>query len=112
MKRIKFISLDQLLEMKTNHDDFMIVDVLSPEKFQEGHLPGAINIPVDQIEKEAEIRINEKAAVVVVYCGGYSCTASTTATRKLLDLGYKHTVDFKGDKKAWKDAGLDLGIGQ
>lgn len=111
MKRIKFIALDQLLEMKTNHDDFMIVDVLSPEKFQDGHIPGAVNIPANKIAQEAKNRIDKKDTVVV-YCGSYTCGASTVAARELLDLGYTKTLDFKGGKKAWTNAGMDLEIGK
>jgi rhodanese-related sulfurtransferase len=110
MKRVKFIPLDQLLEMKTNSDVFTLIDVLSPENFKEGHLPGAINIPTEQIEQQSAGF--DKKDTLIVYCAGYTCGASTAATRKLLDLGYKNTLDFKGGKKAWQEAGFDLESGQ
>ena len=111
MKRIKFITLDQLLEMKANDEKFTLVEVLAPDNFQEGHLSGAINIPADKIEQEAATRLDEKD-VIIVYCGSYACGASTIAARTLLDMGYKNTLDFKGGKKTWKDAGLALVTGQ
>ena len=53
MKRIKFISIEQLLEMMENKDKFRLVEVLSEDSYKEGHIPNAISIPVDNLEKEA-----------------------------------------------------------
>jgi len=52
--------------MKDLPNHAQIVDVRTPGEFQEGHFPGAINIPVDQLQK----RIGElkKEQPVVAYC--------------------------------------------
>ena len=44
-----------------------VVEVLPPEEFEEDHLPGAINMPLRNIETEAEERLN-KSSPVIVYC--------------------------------------------
>ena len=44
-----------------------LVEVLGPEEFEEEHLPGAINIPLRRIEREALDRL-DPARPVVVYC--------------------------------------------
>jgi rhodanese-related sulfurtransferase len=44
-----------------------VVEVLGPEEFEEDHLPGAINIPLRRIEKEATSRL-EPTRPVLVYC--------------------------------------------
>jgi phage shock protein E len=44
-----------------------VVEVLGPEEFEEDHLPGAINVPLRKIEKEARARLDPTRAVVV-YC--------------------------------------------
>ena len=48
--RVKFISVETLLELKENNDKFKLVDVLSPESYGEGHIPGAINIPPEELK--------------------------------------------------------------
>jgi rhodanese-related sulfurtransferase len=44
-----------------------LVEVLGPEEFEEEHLPGAINIPLTRIEREAMDRL-DATRPVVVYC--------------------------------------------
>ena len=107
MKRVKFISIEQLLEMKENNDSIKIVEVLSEDNYRQGHIHGAINIPVDRIEKEAGKKL-KKTDTIITYCASYACHASTNAAKMLLKMGYKNVLDFKGSKKTWVDAGFKL----
>lgn len=107
MKKIKFISLDELLEIIVNEEHFKLVEVLGEENFKQGHLPGAINIPVDKLENLASKYLS-KNDKIVVYCASYACHASTNAAEILLEMGYKKTLDFKGSKKLWVESGLEL----
>ncbi len=109
MSKIKFISLDKLLEMYTNREEFKVLESMSPEYFSQGHLPGAINIPLDKVRVEASNHFNG-SDTIVVYCLDYKCHASTKAAKILQQLGYFNVFDFKAGKKAWVDAGLDLEI--
>ena len=47
-----------------------LVDVLSPESFATRHIPDAINLPVADIPRRAPERLPDRAAPIVVYCGG------------------------------------------
>lgn len=105
--KLQLITLEKVIEMKENNEDFTLVEVLSSEKYEEGHVPGAINIELDQVRDEAEGKL-EKGRTVVVYCGGYACRASTKAAKILMSMGYKDVLDFKGGKPVWKNAGLKL----
>jgi len=107
MDKIKFIAIEQLLEMMENKEQFKLVEVLSPESYKEGHIPGAINLPFDKVNELAPKHL-KKTDAIIVYCANYHCQASTKATRALLDIGYLHTVDFKAGKQGWENAGLDL----
>jgi rhodanese-related sulfurtransferase len=93
--------------MNANEEKFTLVDVLSEESYKEGHIPGAINIPLGNLESLAE-RYLDRKDTIVVYCGSYSCQASTKATKKLLEMGYENTLDFKAGKRGWQHAGLKL----
>ena len=107
MKKLSLVTIEKLLEMKANNEKFKLIDVLSEESFKEGHIPGAINIPLGNLESLAE-RYLDKQDKIVVYCGSYSCPASTKATRKLLEMGYENTLDFKAGKRGWQHTGLGL----
>lgn len=107
MAKIKFLPIDGLLEMKANNEKFKLVEVLREESFKEGHVPGAISIPLDQLGEKAK-NLLKKSDKVIVYCASYGCKASTKATEMLMKMGYKKTMDFKGGKKQWVDSGLEL----
>ena len=106
-RHLELITLERLLEMRENGERFTLVEVLPEPSFKEGHLPDAINIPVESLETEAP-RLLGRHDKVVVYCGGYMCAASTKAARKLAEMGYKHALDFKAGKNGWKAAGFPL----
>ena len=107
MAKLKMVTLEYLIERKENNEDFKLVEVLTEKQFKEGHIPGAINIVVDKIRDNAAKHL-EKEDHIIVYCASYTCTASTRATRKLLELGYKNVVDFKAGKAGWQKAGFKL----
>jgi rhodanese-related sulfurtransferase len=47
-----------------------LVDVLPREEYEEEHLPGAINIPLKELDREMNARLNRDASVIV-YCHDY-----------------------------------------
>lgn len=72
-------------------NDAIIIDVRKPESFQKGHIPMAINLPMERIEgKQVTL---PKSKTLIVYCdtGG----ASVLAARVLDDLGY-HVINCVG----------------
>lgn len=105
MTKLRLLSLEGLLEMKLNEELFQLVEVLSPEEYQDRHIPGAFNIPLDELGETAGSRLNPEMTVVV-YCGKYSCPASTQAARKLGELGFPDVFDYKAGKHGWAAAGL------
>ena len=83
-------------------ESFTVVDVRDVEEFQEGHIAGAINIPVAVFASQSEVL--DKKKQIIVYCN--SGGRSYNAYRKLMKLGYKKI------KQAifadWKEAGLPV----
>ncbi len=107
MVKIRFITIEKLMEMMVNHEKFKLVEVLHEDNFKEGHIPGAINLPIGGLAELAKKHL-KKTDTIVVYCASYACHASTKAAEILLKMGYKKTFDFKASKKGWVDAGLEL----
>ena len=98
-------------ELKTWLDqekDLTLIEVLPQESFREFHIPGAINIPGDQLRNRiAEVAPN-KDKTVVVYCASPSCTASDRAAELLVEMGYTDVHDYRGGKSHWKEGGLPV----
>jgi len=72
----------------------ILVDVRTPEEYREGHIPGAILLPVDEILANAESVIPDKEATYFIYCR--SGNRSATAAAQLVEMGYLNIYDLGG----------------
>jgi rhodanese-related sulfurtransferase len=86
----------------------LVAEILGPKYFESGHLPGAVNLPLDGLVEGAARLLPDKSAEIIVYCASVTCQNSHVAQRKLLSLGYQNVRVFAGGKAAWKDAGREL----
>jgi len=65
---ISTISRDELKTKIERRDNFLLVETLPRTAYQHAHLPGAINLPPDQVQQLAPALLPDKAADIVVYC--------------------------------------------
>jgi phage shock protein E len=70
----------------------LVIDVRSPSEFNSGHLPTAINIPLDEIETALPQRAKEKNQVLLLHC--QSGMRSGMARRKLKGMGYANAFNL------------------
>jgi rhodanese-related sulfurtransferase len=68
MQDVPTISRFELKKRIDAKRPFALVETLAPEYFAKGHLPGAINLPPDQVEQLAPTLLPDQAAEIVVYC--------------------------------------------
>jgi rhodanese-related sulfurtransferase len=82
----------------------LILDVRTQAEFSSGHVPGAVNIPHDELAMRLSDLDSETDRPVVVYCrsGKRAGLASTV----LLEAGYTNVLHLDGDMNAWKASGL------
>ena len=86
-----------------------LIDVRTTEEYESGHVSGAQNISVDQIETAIQIAVPEKSDVIIVYCR--SGNRSAQAGKILEDMGYKvildagGIIDYKGEQVKGSDPG-------
>lgn len=65
---VKTISRDELKEKIDGGDKFLLVETLPAAAYHHAHLPGAINLPPDQVTQLAPELLPDKTAEIVVYC--------------------------------------------
>ena len=70
----------------------LVIDVRTPSEFSSGHLPKAINIPLDQIETVLPRRVKDKSQVLLLHC--HSGMRSGMAKKKLNALGYSNAYNL------------------
>ena len=84
----------------------LVLDVRTPEEFKSGHIPGAVNIPVDELgSRLGELKV-AKGEEVVVHCERGPRAAKAEAL--LQQSGYTDVVDLSGHMKAWRESGLPM----
>ncbi|MCL6526322.1 MAG: metalloregulator ArsR/SmtB family transcription factor [Thermaceae bacterium] len=98
------VSATELLE-RVKAGKVALVDVRPAQEYQVRHLPGAISMPLDQLEDQ--LRNLPKNREVVVYCRGCYCVFADEAVRLLKSWGYKAQRIEEGPMD-WKLLGLPL----
>ena len=78
------------------------LDVRTPPEFEEGHIPGASNVPLDQLLDSQDKLPADRDALIVVYCkSGWRASIGMVAMRM---LGYTNAKGFDGSWLAWTAA--------
>ena len=88
------ISMDKAVKMMKDEKNYIILDVRRPDEFAEGHIPGAINVPNEEIGTAEIAELPSKSQLILVYCR--SVRRSKEASEKLVKLGYTNVVEFGG----------------
>ena len=88
------ISMDEAVKMMKDEKNYIILDVRRPDEFAEGHIPGAINVPNEEIGTAEIAELPDKSQLILVYCR--SGRRSKEASEKLVKLGYTNIVEFGG----------------
>jgi rhodanese-related sulfurtransferase len=86
--------------------DFVLLDVRSPALYEQGHVPGAINLPHRRIVARNILPFPDDT-LFVVYCAGPHCNGADKAAARLAQLG-RPVKKMIGGIEGWKDEGFDL----
>jgi len=70
------ITRDQIKAKLDNNEPMTIIEALPQQYYDAEHLPGALNIPHDEIKTKAPEVLPDKSALIVVYCASTDCQNS------------------------------------
>jgi len=101
---LEAVSRDELLAGLAS-GEVALLDVRPEEEYEAGHLPEAINIPLEQLEDM--LGKLPKDREIVAYCRGPYCVLSHEAVQRLRQLGYR-IRRFEEGYPEWKAAGLPV----
>ncbi|MEP4545661.1 MAG: metalloregulator ArsR/SmtB family transcription factor [Saccharospirillum sp.] len=101
---LETVGRDELLSAMAS-GKIALLDVRPNVEFKAGHLPEAINIPLDQLEEMLTVLPKDKE--IVAYCRGPYCVMSHQAVQRLHQLGYR-VRRFEEGYPEWKAAGLPI----
>ena len=101
------VSREELLE-RYRGGLVTVLDVRPADEFAVGHVPGAVNIPLDELE--ARLAELDPGQEIVAYCRGTYCVLSFEAVAALRDRGFK-ALRLEEGLPEWKAAGLSVETG-
>ena len=88
------ITAEEAKRIMDSEEDYIILDTRTEAEYDEGHIPGAIVIPHDEIADRAEEELPDKDQSILVYCR--SGRRSKLAAEALVELGYTNIKEFGG----------------
>ena len=94
----------QAMVQLMNRDKAVVIDVCEPDEFARGHVIGAKNLPLGQLEDKLSQVVKNKATHVVMVCqvGARSARAAATARK----LGFENVQSLSGGLRAWTAASM------
>ncbi|MHB9027535.1 MAG: rhodanese-like domain-containing protein [Candidatus Latescibacterota bacterium] len=95
-----------IINTNRGNPELIILDVRSPREYEEGHIEGALNIPVESASFHSETGRLDKGKTYIVYCR--SGNRSTTARELMLEMGFTRVVNMTGGMLGWPRAGFKV----
>lgn len=89
-----------------NREKAVVIDVCGPDEFVGGHIVGAKNIPLGELEAKLPGAVKNKALPLVLVCASGARSGRAIAVAK--KLGYENTHSLSGGMGAWRAAALPV----
>ncbi|AOW12343.1 sulfurtransferase [Hydrogenophaga crassostreae] len=89
-----------------NREKAVVVDICGADEFKAGHVSGAKNVPLDELEAKLAGMVKNKATPVILVCASGMRSKRAVAIAK--KLGYENTHSLAGGLGAWRAASLPV----
>ena len=86
--------MDEAKALMEESEGYILLDVRTKEEYESGYIPGAINIPLSDINENVVSSLPDKSQMILVYCR--SGNRSRQASDKLSRLGYTNIIEIGG----------------
>jgi rhodanese-related sulfurtransferase len=97
---------DVYMDLQNNSAEIIVIDARTQEAYSQEHVPGATNLPWRKIDSSSTAAV-PRDKVLVTYCDGIHCNASTKAAMRLAALGFRVKEMLDG-MHGWKREGYPV----
>jgi rhodanese-related sulfurtransferase len=104
--RIHEFTIEELQRRIDAGEPWVLIDIREDHERTREHIPGSVHLSKGVIERDVEKRFPDKAAPIVLQCGGGF--RSALAADALQKMGYTNVVSLDGGIRGWKAAGLPV----
>ena len=99
----------QTLLERVRRAEVIVLDVRPPEEYRAGHIPGAVSIPLKELE--AQLSTLPRDREIVAYCRGPYCVLAVEAVKLLRAQGFQ-AVRLEDGVPEWRAGGLPVAVGE
>jgi rhodanese-related sulfurtransferase len=104
VRLVSYPRLRQMLDQPTDKkSSFALIDVRRAAEYAQGHIAGAVNVPLPELR--ATHPSVARAETVVVYGGNWRQAISAAAAKRLITQGRENVLDFRGGLEQWRERG-------
>lgn len=105
---MKTITREDISAHLEKGDNIALVEALPIMHYDDGHLPGAVQLLPDEAKEKAATLFPDKDQLIVTYCANTQCQNSVHLANTLITLGYNNVAEYAEGKQDWVEAGLPL----
>ena len=110
LKIIDECDIFKVKDLQDNKQEFVLIDVREDREWVQGHIPGSIHLGKGIIERDIERAVEDKEAMVILYCqGGYR---SAIAGESINKMGYRNVYSMSGGFGDWQNNNFPIEVPQ
>lgn len=107
---VTIVSIDEKIMQQAQAGEILLLDVRSPGEYADGHIPGAVNVPYDQIQRHQSVLEQQGDSPIVVYCR--TGRRAAIFINEIEKYGFTNLQYMEGDMPGWQRAGLPVAKGK
>lgn len=104
----------ETLQSLVEADKAILLDARTADDFQQGHIPGAVNLPITRFNATygfiSPLLVQDK--MIICYCEGAECTDSSLLALELYKKGHKDIFVYKGGMAEWEQLAYPIETSQ
>ena len=105
--RVAEMDVEAYKKLRGSGEPHILVDTREDSEWAAGHVKGAVHLSKGIIERDIETKVPDKAAKLVLYCGGGF--RSALVADNLQRMGYTNAISLDGGWRDLKNSGIELG---
>ena len=107
-KLVFYADVEKLVALGPEKGNYTLIDSRPLPRFQEGTIPGSINLPYPQFDKFVDRLPQDKSRLVVFYCQGVTCMMSPSSLKKAERLGYTNLKVYREGWPEWTEKNVGV----
>ena len=107
-KLVGYAAVEKLVALGPEKGGYTLIDSRPLPRFQEGTIPGSINLPFPQFDKFLDRLPKDKSKLLIFYCQGVTCMMSPSSLRRAEAMGYTNVKVYREGWPEWTEKNVGV----